>query len=237
MSMKNFFLGNKLTYKIYLYYDLYIRNFYKKKSRYYSQWGEDKFIFEFFKDKKQGFYFDIGSYHPVKYSNTCLLYKQGWHGVNVDANPTSIDLFNIARPKDINICAALSDKNHYVDYFVDHALAPVNTIDETTYKKLKSVFFKNMRVRKIKTLTIDDLKQNSLLLEKTDFLNIDIEGLDFKVLKQINLKDSNIKLAGIETHFPDGSKTKDSEDIFVYLKEHSYAIYQRVGPTTLFRKD
>ena len=237
MSMKSFFLGNKLTYTMYLYYDLYIRNFYKKKSGYYSQWGEDKFIFEFFKDKKQGFYFDIGSYHPVKYSNTCLLYKQGWHGVNVDANPTSIDLFNIARPKDINICAALSDKNHYADYFVDHALAPVNTIDETTYKKLKSVFFKNMRVSKIKTLTIDDLKQNSLLLEKTDFLNIDIEGLDFKVLKQINLKDSNIKLTGIETHFPDGSKTKDSEDIFTYLKEHSYVIYQRVGPTTLFRRD
>jgi hypothetical protein len=62
--MKNFLLGNKITYKFYLYYDLYLRNFYKKKTGFYSQWGEDKFINEFFKDKENGFYFNIGAFHP-----------------------------------------------------------------------------------------------------------------------------------------------------------------------------
>ena len=120
MSIKNFLLNNKSTYKLYLYYNLYIKNFYKKKTGYYSQWGEDRYISEFFKNKKKGFYFDIGCYHPIKYSNTCLLYKNGWSGVNIDANRTSIDLFNIARPKDNNICAAISDNNNLTEYFVDN---------------------------------------------------------------------------------------------------------------------
>ncbi len=237
MSIKNFLLNNKSTYKLYLYYNLYIKNFYKKKTGYYSQWGEDRYISEFFKNKKKGFYFDIGCYHPIKYSNTCLLYKNGWSGVNIDANRTSIDLFNIARPKDNNICAAISDNNNLTEYFVDNIMGPVNTLDRETYEKFKSVFFKNMHVRKIKTLKLEDIEEHNLLIKKTDFLNIDIEGLDFKVLKQINLRNSNISLVGIETHLPNGSKTQDSDDIFRYLKDHSFTIFKRVIATTLFKRE
>ena len=132
--MKNLLLGNRITYKFYLYYDLYLKNFYKKKTGFYSQWGEDKYIDEFFKDKKVGFYFDIGAFHPIKYSNTCLLYKKGWRGINIDANKTSIDLFNIARPEDLNICAAISDKNSDIDFFIDHKLAPINTYGKNCLK-------------------------------------------------------------------------------------------------------
>ena len=56
MSLKNIFFKNKLTYKIYLYYNLYIRHTgYKKKSS-YSQWGEDRFIGNFFKNKNTAQY-------------------------------------------------------------------------------------------------------------------------------------------------------------------------------------
>ena len=75
--------------------------FIKRQS--YSQWGEDSYIKEYFKDKKNGFYVDIGCFHPIMYSNTCLLYNKGWSGINIDLNQTSIDLFNIARKRDKNI--------------------------------------------------------------------------------------------------------------------------------------
>tara|TARA_B100000945_G_C20245882_1_gene532167 strand:- start:97 stop:804 length:708 start_codon:yes stop_codon:yes gene_type:complete len=234
--MKNLLLGNIITYKLYLYYDIYLRNFYKKKTGFYSQWGEDKYIDEFFKYKSGGFYFDIGAFHPIKYSNTCLLHKKGWKGVNIDANKTSIDLFNIARPKDLNICAAVSDNNSNIDFFIDHKLAPINTLDKSMQKKMSSVFFKNMKIQKVKTQTLKDLDKSLSLLNKTDFLNIDVEGFDYKVLKQINLKESKIKLASIETHYPDGAKNNDSEAIFNYLDDNKYEIYKRIGPTTLFKK-
>ena len=101
---------------------------------------------------------------------------------------------------------------------------------------MSSIFFKNVKIQKAKTQTINDIDKNSILLNKTDFLNIDIEGFDYKALKQINLKDSKIKLASIETHYPDGDKTNESDAIFSYLNDNNYEIYKRIGPTTLFIK-
>ena len=110
MSLRKFFLKKKLTYKIYLFYNLYIRHkaFLKRTS--YSQWGEDLEIVKFFKNKKRGKYLDVGCFHPLMYSNTCLLNQNGWTGTNIDLNQTSIDLFNILRPKDRNLCRIIGSK-------------------------------------------------------------------------------------------------------------------------------
>jgi len=63
VSLKNIFLKTKITYKIYLYYNLYIRHKSYLKRKQYSQWGEDQFINQFFKDKIDGIYLDIGCFH------------------------------------------------------------------------------------------------------------------------------------------------------------------------------
>ena len=92
MSLKKIFLKNKFTYKIYLYYNLYIRHKSFINRKQYSQWGEDLFIEDYFKNKNKGTYLDIGCFHPFMYSNTCLLHKKGWSGVNIDINQTSIEI-------------------------------------------------------------------------------------------------------------------------------------------------
>ena len=46
----------------------------------------------------------------MKYNNTYLLYKLGWRGINIDLNQTSIDMFNIVRKEDTNICTLISDE-------------------------------------------------------------------------------------------------------------------------------
>ena len=48
--------------------------------------GEDLFIKDYFKDKKKGFYVDVGCYHPIHRNNTFLLYKTGWSGINKTEN-------------------------------------------------------------------------------------------------------------------------------------------------------
>ena len=37
------------------------------------------------------------------------LFKRGWSGINIDLDPQTTDIFNHFRPKDENICAAVSD--------------------------------------------------------------------------------------------------------------------------------
>ena len=77
--------------------------FFPKKT--YSMFGEDLIVKDFFKKKKKGFYVDVGCYHPLEGSNTYLLYKRGWNGINLDINTLSIELFNVARKEDLNVNA------------------------------------------------------------------------------------------------------------------------------------
>ena len=146
---------NKLIYKPYLYYNLLVRHKILKKRQTYSQFQEDLYIKNFFKNKSDGFYIDVGCFHPLMYSNTALLYNTGWSGINIDLNQTSIDLFNIARKRDKNICSALSNKYERSDFYFDHFLSPVNTLSkefsETSYKKITK---KNIKKKAFKNLLL-----------------------------------------------------------------------------------
>ena len=73
--------------------------------------GEDLVVKEIFKNKKNGFYVDVGCYHPIEGNNTHLLFKKGWTGVNIDLNKTSIELFNRARKNEKNLNIAISNKS------------------------------------------------------------------------------------------------------------------------------
>ena len=149
MGIGKFLKDRKFLHRAWMYYELYIKNFRKKIKKYHSQHGEDKEIGKFFEKKTRGYYFDIGCFHPIRYSNTYHLFKRGWQGTNIDINKTSIDLFNIARPNDKNICAAISDTSNEVDFFEDDILGPVNTIDSKMYKKSKDTFFKKGIIKKL----------------------------------------------------------------------------------------
>ena len=237
MSLKKLFFKTGYSYKIYLYYNLYIRNkgFFSREQ--FSQWGEDIEIRKFFKDTDKGIYLDAGCFHPLMFSNTALLYKKGWSGINIDMNPTSIDLFNIARPNDTNICTAISDEEKDFKMYYDGPFSSVNTIDEDFYKMSQSVYFKNKKILTVKTKTINQVIKIAKIENYIDFLNIDVEGFDFKILKQINLNQINIKLIAIETHHVDGSQTKDCSLIFEFLNRFNFSLYKRIGPTTLFNNN
>ncbi len=235
MSLRNLFFKTRLSYKIYLYYNLYIRHKCFLKRSKYSQWGEDLVIIEFFKNKKNGIYFDIGCFHPVMYSNTCLLYKKGWRGINIDINPVSLDLFKILRPADFNFCTTLDENKKDFKIFYDHSFSPANTLDETYYKKIRNKSIKDISIKMVKSKTVDEIL-NLAKVTNVDFLNIDVEGMDFRMLIQLIPNKIKPKLISIETHNVDGSKSQDCDKINDFLNNSSYRILKRVGPSTLFHK-
>jgi hypothetical protein len=226
-------LKNKIFYKIYLYYNLYIRNFKYIFQKSYSQFNDDIFIKKFFQKKKAGTYVDIGCHHPFKLNNTYLLYKKGWEGLNIDLMKINIDLFNIWRPRDKNICSAVSNKNK-----ISHVYIPNNNILSTEISIQKSYantikrHHKNPFIKKKNlVLTFENIIKNyKINLEKFDFLKIDIEGEDYKVLKNINLKKYNPTLICIE----DGIEKKENKNkITKYLKSIKYELIFR-SPINLF---
>ena len=187
--IKEKLIRNTLAYKIYLYYQIYIKEKCFIKRNTYSQWGEDLIIEKYFQNKV-GKYVDIGCFHPIRHSNTCLLYNKGWSGINIDLNPTSIDLFNIVRKKDINILATLSDKsNKEVNIFFEHSFSSLNSLHKENFKSNK----KNYTVKKSYTKRFSDLINSNF-----DFLNIDCEGEDYNILTEIDFDKFTPELICIE---------------------------------------
>ena len=232
----NKFSRNSIFYKIYLYYNLYFRNKAYKKRASYSQDQEDLFINNYFKNIDNGFYLDIGCYHPIKYSNTALLHNRGWQGINIDMNQTSIDLFKILRKKDKNICAAISSSNKEVTQFIDHSYSPVNTIDKNFSQMIsKRLQIKPFSERKIYTNTLNEiLEKYEIQIKKIDFLNIDVEGHDYEVLKGINFLNIKPKIICIE--IDNHEKNLSKESIQNYLKKFNYKIIKRIGFNGFFEK-
>ena len=89
----------------------------------FSTEGEDLLIERLFyslieKDPGyRGFYVDIGAFDPIVSSNTYLLYRRGWRGINIDANPDALPRFDTHRPRDINLNAAVGDEGPPRSYF------------------------------------------------------------------------------------------------------------------------
>lgn len=77
-----------------------------------SMEGEDKIILSF--EKHKGTYLDIGCSNPIKYSNTFLLYLNGWQGTCIDIR--KIRRFKLFRPRDKFLQATVTDISEYKDY-------------------------------------------------------------------------------------------------------------------------
>jgi hypothetical protein len=69
-------------------------------------------------DKRDGFYVDVGAYHPVLFSNTYFFYLNGWTGINIEARPGSREAFEKVRPRDINLEMGVSLNGGELTYYV-----------------------------------------------------------------------------------------------------------------------
>ena len=154
---------------------------YKKIS--YSFGGVDLLINYLFKEKKKGFYVDVGAQHPISNNNTYLLFKKGWNGINIDIDYENISLFNLVRKNDLNICTALSSENTELDLYYYHNKSPINTVEK---KVAESQRAKVKEIKKIKTTTLNSLLDTNNV-GHINYLNIDVEGHELSVLKGFDM--------------------------------------------------
>ena len=216
---KKYLIKFKFLFKLYLHYFGFKYKILSKKS--YSQFGEDLIIDKFF-GSFIGRYVDIGCFHPIKYNNTALLHKKGWSGYNIDLNPISIDLFNVSRKKDQNIIACLSDIKDEVTVYIDNQFSALNSMSPENSKNFK---FKNIKKIKVNTQLFSEVVK-----ENFDFLNIDCEGNDYKILKTINLKKYTPEIINIEV------SEENKLDIYNYMHDNSYKLLDIKSLSHIFKR-
>lgn len=203
----------------------------------YSQEGEDMILRRLFEQQQTGFYVDVGAHHPKRFSNTYFFYKEGWNGINIDAMPNSMELFNKIRPRDINIEIPISDKKQILTYYAFNEPALNGFSKELSEERDGKRNYVIEFTKDIETSTLEEvLKDNLPKDQEIDFLSIDVEGLDFMVLKSNNFEKYKPKVILIEIL---GSSLKDIEynEISDYLKQYNYSIYAKAVNTIIFVSD
>ena len=191
------------------------------------------FLKDYYKEKKDGFYIDVGCYHPIRLSNTKFLYEKGWRGINIDINKKSIDLFKITRKKDINLNIAIGNKIKVSEAYFKKDLFPLNTLVIDHAKKLLGEYIK----KKINVYTLNSVIDNNAKNKKIDFLDIDCEGKDLEVLEGLDLNKNEIDLISIEIHGYDETTKKNGKLIFDIMKKNKYKIlYGKFPDHFIFEK-
>ena len=210
---------NKIWKKIKLYRKAFLTDFLKF---HYSQFGEDIILKELLKSSiSDGFFVDVGCYHPKKYSNTYMLYRKGWRGLNIDLEEDKISLFNMIRPSDYNILCPISDKKEKVTLFRYGKFGLGSTIDKDYAEKTSEVLFDHQAVE---TKTLNEIISESPYSNKQiDVLSIDVEGMDFRVLNSLDLKTYRPKIIIIEDNRRSIEEVLKS-DIYILLKKYSYVL-------------
>ena len=208
--------------------------FFPRKS--YSMFGEDLIINKIFKKKKKGTYVDVGCYHPIEGSNTYLLYKKGWKGINIDLNKTSIDLFKIARSKDTNLHIAISNNSKKIKYYFRKNINMLNTIN---LKFAKNSFLKGFKTSFIQSNTLNSILKKSNVSKGIDFLNLDIEGNELNALKSLNFGKYDPKVICIEMHKTTGRNTSNqlkNSILYKFLKKKGYKYFWNKEFSYIFKK-
>ena len=215
---------NLNIFKLIYFFAQFLKNKFKPR-RPNSHWGVDLILNDIFKNKKKGFYIDIGCHHPIINNHTYLFHQKGWTGINIDLDFNSIDMFNFFRPKDLNKLCALSNVEKETEFYFYHNRAAKNTIS-------KEFGHDAVTVKKIKTNTLNNLLSSEKLNNQViDFISIDVEGNELNVLKGFDLKNYKPKVILLEfiQHDVKEFYQKDinsiiNSEIYKYMKEYNYKL-------------
>jgi len=142
----------------------------------YAQAREDVVLLRSLRDipVDQGFYIDIGAYHPTEDSLTKAFYDAGWHGINVEPSAELMAPFNAERTRDINLQVAVSASEGELTFY-GNGTGQLGTLEQ----RYAGPDWSRERVRAVTLARIcEDYARTPI-----HFLKIDVEGHERGVLE------------------------------------------------------
>lgn len=176
-------LENSSFYKA--YHEHYLKN---RQS--VSQAGQDYWVInEVFAQKKQGYFVEIGSADGIIINNTYLLEKcYQWKGICIEANPNLFRQLKVNRNCIcLNLC--VDQQEGEVDFVLSGFMGGILDKDTDMGSK-KDNYAPNSEKRiKLKTTTLANILKEHQAPKIIDYLSIDVEGAETRILQDFPFKD------------------------------------------------
>jgi len=163
--------------------------------KYYGQQEEDRYILDFFGNRK-GRVLDIGAYHPEVFSNSRNLIINGWDAVLVEPSPQcfkNLEEFYKDNENVETVQVAIGDYDGELK-FHDSGGA-IATAHQGHYERWKKYDqgYQDITVNCVTWKTF-----YSSFPGCYDFISIDCEGMDWDILKQMDLYETGTDLICVE---------------------------------------
>ena len=202
------------------------------RQTHYSQFGEDIILGELLRPEvRDGFYVDVGCYHPKKHSNTFRLHLRGWSGINIDLEEDKIRLFNLCRPNDHNVVCPVSDVKETVTIRRYSSFGLGTTIN---VQQADNAQEEVLDERQAETKTLAQIIEGSPFAgRQIDVLSIDAEGMDERILKSVNFDRHSPKVILIENYHRDIGEIIETET-YRLLNAKGYALRSWAFYTLIF---
>lgn len=205
----------------------------------YSQTGEDKIIEFLFNDlsMQRPSYLDVGANFPLHISNTYLFYQKGSYGVCVEPDPELYENFKKARPNDVclNIGIGEKDSDPIPFYVFGDEAKGLNTFSKEEAERVEAGGLYN--VKEILNVSLRNI--NDVIDENFEtfpnFLTIDVEGLDYGIIKSLNFEKYPIDVICVETiEYSTHGFRKKIQGTIDFMLSNGYIIYADTHVNTIF---
>ena len=159
----------------------------------YSQIGQDLKVLEHFNKKKNGYFIEVGANDGIALSNTYLLEKDyNWKGICIEPVPSIFKKLKKNR-KSINIPFAVYNVNNKLVSITEANLLSGIREDIDAHKHI----LKNKDVQ-VKTKTLTKIMEENKSPKHVDYLSIDTEGSELKILEGIDFNKYSFGYINIE---------------------------------------
>ena len=208
-----------------------------RSARIDSQCGQDAFVLDYFNNKRNGTFVDIGANDGKSLSNTYYLEKQlGWTGICFEPIPEIFEKLDNCRSC-IKIMAGVSDKTAVETFtYVDgpsHMLSGMTKAYSETHQERGDHEIETLGGT-ARQLDLPCVLLNNVLEEHKmyaiDYLSLDTEGNELDILKAIDFSRFDIKVMTVENNYQNKEQTEfvlskgyklvtrlDADEVFVKL--------------------
>jgi hypothetical protein len=168
----------------------------------HSQANQDLFVLYFTNHAgKGGFFVEIGAGDGVRISNTYLLEKLSWQGIIVD--PVNYNSENIKLRKCIKDNRAVYSKSGLKLPFLAMEPIPESELQAENFSGLLEHIREDFKTLPNKIIDVETISLNDLLKQynapnKIDYISIDTEGSEFKIISNFDFNKYDVEIFTIE---------------------------------------
>lgn len=206
--------------------------------KFYSQYKQDEYIYnQFFLDKKNLFFLEIGADDGIRFSN-CKFFEESlnWNGIAIEARKSAFNNL-IKNRKCFCENVVLSDIEETTD-FLDikgYGLGLSGLIKKYHKNHIKRIQneIKNENNKGSEVIKVNTVKLSSILdkynITNIDFLSIDTEGSELSILSTIDFKKYNIDVITIEDNYNDPL-------LMEFFLNRNYSFIKQIECDKIFKK-